>query len=287
MLEDAAGDRPRVSVILPFLDEARFLASAAATVRAQDEPRWELLLVDDGSTDGSERVADELAAADPERIRVLRHPGHANRGLPASRNLGLQHARGEVIAFLDADDEWAPEKLSRQLVEFDRHPDAGMVCGPSRYRFLGADRDDEIRPVAADAPRVYGGLAFARGFVWGALDPPPPSNVAVRARVLRAVGGVPRGPNMYEDQRVFVALATRAPVVVVTDVLSDYTVRADSVYGSVADDGERAWRHRVEFERWIIRRGPGFGWRGALLACEALARRIVAHVRHWIGSARR
>ena len=93
----------RVSAIVIFLNEERFLAEAIASVRAQTFRDWELILVDDGSSDGSAGIARAAAEEDP-RIRVLAHPGGANRGMSASRNLGLSDARGEFVAFLDGDD---------------------------------------------------------------------------------------------------------------------------------------------------------------------------------------
>ncbi|MEL7158651.1 MAG: glycosyltransferase family 2 protein, partial [Actinomycetota bacterium] len=105
------GGRPEVSVIVIFLNEERFLADAVASVVAQEGCRWELLLVDDGSTDGSPAIAQALATADPDRIRYLTHPGGGNQGMSAARNLGIAHARGHWLTFLDADDTWRPGKL--------------------------------------------------------------------------------------------------------------------------------------------------------------------------------
>jgi len=101
-------DTPLVSVITIFLDAERFLNEAIESLRAQTYERWELLLVDDGSRDGSSEIAREHAARDPHRIRVLEHAGHANLGMSASRNLGIAHARGDLVALLDADDVYLP-----------------------------------------------------------------------------------------------------------------------------------------------------------------------------------
>jgi teichuronic acid biosynthesis glycosyltransferase TuaG len=102
---------PRVSVITPVWNAAATLAEAVASVRAQSMPDWEMLIVDDGSTDGSRALAEGLAGADP-RLRLL---GWAdNRGAAAARNAGMRAARGRYIAFLDADDRWRPEKLAVQ-----------------------------------------------------------------------------------------------------------------------------------------------------------------------------
>jgi teichuronic acid biosynthesis glycosyltransferase TuaG len=104
--------RPSVSVVTPVWNAAATLAEAVASVRAQSMPDWEMLLVDDGSTDGSGDLAARLAAAEP-RIRLIGWP--ERRGAAAARNAGIRAARGRFVAFLDADDRWRPEKLRVQI----------------------------------------------------------------------------------------------------------------------------------------------------------------------------
>lgn len=123
---------PEVSCIIIFLNEDRFLGEAIESVRAQTLTDWELILVDDGSTDGSGAIARGYAERD-RRIRHVEHPENANRGMSASRNLGLRTARGRFVAFLDGDDIWLPHKLAHQLAVFERNPRAGMVCGATVY----------------------------------------------------------------------------------------------------------------------------------------------------------
>jgi teichuronic acid biosynthesis glycosyltransferase TuaG len=103
---------PAVSVITPVWNGAACLAEAVASVRAQTYPDWEMLIVDDGSTDGSRALAERLAALEP-RIRVLGWDGR--RGAAAARNAGMHAAGGRYIAFLDADDRWRPAKLAVQI----------------------------------------------------------------------------------------------------------------------------------------------------------------------------
>ena len=92
--------RPRFSIIIPIYNEEAYLREAIDSVLAQTVSDWELLLVDDGSTDASAAICADYAASDA-RIRMLRQP---NRGLSAARNAGLAAAKGEWIAFLDGDD---------------------------------------------------------------------------------------------------------------------------------------------------------------------------------------
>lgn len=103
---------PAVSVIMPVHNAAAFLADTVASVQAQTLENWELLAVDDGSTDGSGEILAELSAKDP-RIRLLATKG--KQGAGKARNCAIDAARGQWLAFLDADDLWLPEKLTLQL----------------------------------------------------------------------------------------------------------------------------------------------------------------------------
>ena len=123
---------PAVSVIMPVWNAAATLGEAADSVLAQSRPDWELLLIDDGSTDGSRELAEGFAARDA-RARVL--GDGVNRGPAAARNRGIRAARGRWIAFLDADDRWRPEKLAVQIGYMER---AGAP-----FTFAALDRIDE------------------------------------------------------------------------------------------------------------------------------------------------
>jgi glycosyltransferase involved in cell wall biosynthesis len=105
-----------VSCIVPAYNAERFLRDALDSILAQTYQPIEVIVADDGSTDGTAGVA----AGHGERVRHVRQP---HRGLPAARNLGLSAARGEFIAFLDADDLWHPEKLERQMARFHARPE--------------------------------------------------------------------------------------------------------------------------------------------------------------------
>src|SRR5262249_14256541 len=121
------GRQPLVSVITIFLNEERFLEDAIRSVFAQTYDSWELLLVDDGSTDRSSALARGWAERHPGRVRYLEHPGHENLGMSATRNLGIREARGELIALLDGDDVYAAGKLATQVAQLEAHPEAAMV----------------------------------------------------------------------------------------------------------------------------------------------------------------
>jgi glycosyltransferase involved in cell wall biosynthesis len=128
------GHNVLVSVIIPAFNAEAFLADAVASVLAQPCARVEVLIIDDGSTDGTAR----LAAGFPDPVRHVRQ---AHRGLPAARNHGVRIARGEVLAFLDADDLWSRDKLGLQLALLRSAPDAGIVIGHTQLmRLVGRER---------------------------------------------------------------------------------------------------------------------------------------------------
>ena len=109
---------PLISIITPNYNCARFIAQTIESVLAQTHTDWEMLIVDDCSTDGSYEIALEYAARDP-RIKVMRN--ERNSGAAVSRNRALDAAQGEYIAFLDSDDLWEPCKLERQIAFMSQH----------------------------------------------------------------------------------------------------------------------------------------------------------------------
>ncbi len=213
---------PTVSVIISFLDSEKFIEESIQSVFNQTFEEWEILLVDDGSTDRSTEIARGLSAKDPHRIRYFEHQDHRNRGLPPSRNVGANNARGKYLAILDADDVWRPGKLQEQVELMESHPEVALVCGLSQYwyswttRAEDAGRDFVETPVVA-TNRLYQppSLAAVRlNFEW----PPPPSDLMVTCKALRGVGGFEESfagmYAMYEDQALLTKLALKAPVFV-------------------------------------------------------------------------
>lgn len=124
---------PLVSVVLYFFNKELFLEEAVQSVFSQTYNRWELVLVDDGSTDESTGIALKYASKFPERVTYIDHVYHQNKGLSASRNAGIKKSRGFYVAFLDAGDIWLQDKLRFQLEIFRNHPEVtvaleGSLC---------------------------------------------------------------------------------------------------------------------------------------------------------------
>jgi glycosyltransferase involved in cell wall biosynthesis len=120
-------DYPHVSVIIPTYNYARYLPRAIESVLIQTYQDFELIVVDDGSTDETVSVMDAYTKKHPERLQYIRQN---NSGPNAARNRGIGSARGEYIALLDADDEWLPQKLEKQIACARDIPDFGIIgCG--------------------------------------------------------------------------------------------------------------------------------------------------------------
>jgi len=113
----------RISVVIPTYNRASSLASAIESVLTQTEPCFEIIIVDDGSTDGTDELMQALSNP---RIRYVKRTD--NKGAAFSRNEGIRLAKGDWIAFLDSDDSWFPEKLAQQLAFAKANPDKRVVC---------------------------------------------------------------------------------------------------------------------------------------------------------------
>lgn len=147
---------PQVSIVTPHHNAAKTLARTIASVQAQDFTAWELILVDDASHDGGGELADRAAAGDA-RIRSLHLA--AQSGAAAARNHALAHAQARHIAFLDADDSWAPAKLSRHLAHMAEHGAGLSYTGFRRVRPDGARRVHI--PTRTDRARLLNGNVIA------------------------------------------------------------------------------------------------------------------------------
>jgi len=273
-----------VSVIVIFLDAERWLAEAIDSVAAQTLADWELLLVDDGSSDGGSAFARAVAARDPDRVRYLEHPGHQNRGMSAARNLGLRHARGRAVAFCDADDVWLPDKLSRQHGLLAAHPEAGMVASAMEYWYSwtgDADDRDHVPRSGLPPETVVQPPELLLRMLRNETRSPGICTVLIRRSVATAVGGFEsRFRGMYEDQAFLAKVCLTYPVLVTDDVVARYRQHPASSYAraratGMATDAELrylAWLAREVFSRYGRQRGR---------AWESLRAILQRHRRSW------
>jgi len=227
-------DRPFVSAIVIFLNENRFLQEAIESIFAQTYDHWELLLVDDGSTDASRSIALRYAEQYPDKVRYLEHAGHENRGMSASRNLGIAQAKGEYIAFLDADDVWLPNKLEHQVAILESQPDAAMVYGRTQwwYSWSGSAEDrqrDYIHDLGVQPNALLQPPTLMTRFIRMPEISPCTCSALMRRKVVDQVGGFEehfRG--LYEDQAFFAKICLSAPVFVSAECSARYRQHLNS-----------------------------------------------------------
>ncbi len=242
---DVSAASPRVSVVMVFHDVRRYLGEAVASVRAQSFPDWELLLVDDGSGDGSREIAETLAAADTGRIRVVQHAGRRNLGTGASRRLGVSCARGEFLAFLDADDVYLPDRLARHIEELDRYPEVALVQSrveywhswPTNEAGVQEDRPEPELPLPTSRPigppHLLVLLLRSRGYTVPAV-----CSLTIRTREVRRVGGFEASfRTVYEDQVLLAKLYLQCSTLVIDEVLARYRQHPGSVVHRLEREG--------------------------------------------------
>ena len=246
---------PVVSVVLIFLNEERFLEEAVHSVCAQTLADWELILVDDGSTDRSTKIARELAARDG-RIRYLDHPGHENRGASASRNFGVANSAAPYVAFIDGDDVWVPTKLAEQVDLLERMPDVAMIGGAVRCWYSWDPASTQ-----PDETFLTGGVADRR------IDPPeaaltiyplvgvdtsggPVADFLVRRSVFDAVGGFEeRFRTLYDDSSFLIKVFLRYPIYISSRAWILYRQHDESCCAQISESA--FFRVRGVFLDWL------------------------------------
>lgn len=197
-----------VSTIIPAYNARRFIGRALASALAQKVPRCEILVVDDGSTDGTREFVETYA---DRGVRLICRDTRG--GAAAARNTGLHAATGEYIAFLDADDEWMPDKLSRQLEVITARPGMTFIsCRANLVDETGRDTGD-----------IYRGASPASGSEgWRTLLAHPcvatPSVLARRAAIMTA-GAFNKWMPVAEDQDLWIRLALMGEIGYINDTL--------------------------------------------------------------------
>lgn len=222
----------KVSVVIPLYNKAEYIRRALDSVMAQGHQDFEIVVVDDGSTDNGAEVVSEYE--DP-RIRLIRQP---NAGVSAARNAAVRAATSEFIALLDADDEWKPDFLETVLGLHAQFPQAG-ICGTAYVEIHpgGSLRHQNIpNEVAVNKD---GSLIDFFTFSLSAEQPCNASSSLLRREVLLAVGGFPENLVRLEDTVTLFAIALRHPVA--------YSPVAKAIYHMEADNRSDAYLYSGNF----------------------------------------
>ncbi len=203
---------PAVSVVVATHEQGAWLDEAIAGVRAQTFADWDLVVVDDGSTDGTRAIAERHQREDP-RVRYL---WQARSERSAARNRGIAESAGPLVAFLDADDRWLPEKLARQVAALARDPGAGLCYTPARFIGPAGERLAIRKPLRAITGDVFARLVRGNVLIL--------ASVIVRRSCLDAVGGFDPALAALgcEDWDLWLRIARRWQVTVVDEELTLY-----------------------------------------------------------------
>lgn len=217
----------KVSVILPTYNRGGILEKAIDSVLVQTYTAFELVIVDDGSTDNTKNLVESY---EDSRIRYLYT--EINQGAAAARNYGIENASADTdfIAFEDSDDLWHKDKLEKQIEEIERHPEAGFCYHKIAYDMGGGYRailPDEGLPLEKKQGQIFAQLLYEN-----LVDCP---SMLIRREILNQTGGFDEMLKALEDYDLAIRLAKAAPAAFVNEVLLDSAYSTTGVSGSAVN----------------------------------------------------
>lgn len=224
---------PTVSVIIPSYNHGHFISEAIDSVLAQTYPHHEIIVVDDGSTDGTSEVV--------ARCPNVRYVWQRNRGLPAARNRGIQESRGQYVVFLDADDRLLPKHFDLSLNAFLLHPEVGWVCGDCR--FIGTVPQWWKGHFCEPMPDHFGSL-LSLSFVF------VPHCVLYRRHVLISSGGFDQRLKSCEDWEFYLRLIKQVPLYCHHEIVGEYRVTDQQM--------SRRWHVMLRWSLHVLRTQRAF-----------------------------
>jgi len=263
---------PLVSVIMPAYNAAPFIAAAIDSVLAQTYTQFELIVVDDGSTDETAHIVHSYG-------RRVRYIFQQNARQAAARNCGLRQASGELCAFIDADDIWLPEKLEKQVAFFKQHPEVGLVYCSMQMIDRGGNSLKECQANLrgeALSQILLGKLAGVGG-----------STSIVPRRVVEEIGGFDTSLPPCEDTDLFWRIASLYPIDYLDEVLVLYRLHSQNDHYHL-ENMTRAWK--LLYRKALgNRRVQQLGWR---FRCQCYGRLYYmlagdhGHAKQWVSACR-
>jgi len=246
----------RVSIIVPAYNSAKYLPTAINSVISQTYDQWELVIVDDGSTDETRELVSSYGSQLGDKLRYVYQP---NRGLPAARNTGIRSARGDLIALLDADDMWLPLRLERSVAAMDSDAEIGLVHG--KFERVNT----EGSPIGQVQP------AFVRKYLSGRIADHIYTRrvhlgcptVTFRRCCIDKAGWFDETMRATEDRDLWFRIARHYKTAFVDEIIAYYRVSP----GSMSSDPERMFRWQTFFVEKHFRAGAC----GRLKRLQALA----------------
>ena len=248
---------PLVTVITPFLNGSEWLRQAVESVLAQTYTYWQMILIDDGSGAEATTVAKEFCNKYPGKIIYTEHPGHINLGCSSSRNQGMKYATGDLVALLDSDDVWLPQKLEKQVKIHLLYPQAGFICEASNYWYSWENpaSHDVVIQIGVEQNKMYEppDLIYSL-YPLGKGAAPCPSGMMIKKSLYDEIGGFEesfKGENQaYEDQPFLFKVYLRTPVYISGEANNLYRQRSGSLMQFI-NDKKKYYKVRSFFLQWM------------------------------------
>lgn len=265
----SASTAPRVSVVIPTYNMEKHIRRTIRSVQEQTTSDLEIIVIDDCSTDTTPEIVEDLAQED---IRIRYHRLEKNSNLPAiPRNAGIELSAGEYVAFLDHDDIWSPDKISRQVAFLDRHPEMDMAHAPLWVHVRGSRWKGILR-----LPNPFQSKTTLDRLLRG--NPIMCSSVIVRRPTLVLLGGFNEAPGLrtVEDYELWLRIAQTGRIGFQPFLCGSYFLEAG---GALSQDNAQArladLRLASDLALAIPASGIGPSVRQALLAPAFLAVSLV------------
>ncbi len=224
--------KPLISVIIPSYNSAHLLPETIASVQAQTYAHWELLIINDGSTDDTDRIISHYLEQHPDdRIHFISKP---NGGVSNTRNFGANLAQGEMIAFLDADDRWLPHTIKSHIEHFETNPAIGISFG--HVEFMTAAGESTGKTTHCTLYQIP-----SHHFLY--TNPTvTTSNLVVRTTLFKQLNGFDESINHSEDMEFLFRASQYQPIEGIDRVLVQYRIQTTGL-SSTLEKMEQGWEH--------------------------------------------
>lgn len=209
--------QPKITIIVPLYNKVAEVGRALKSILTQTISEYELLIIDGGSTDGSLNVVEPYLQ--DSRIRLLHQK---SKGLPAGRNEAIHEAKGDLIAFLDADDEWHPNFLETIIRLYNTYPGAGIYATAYERCVIDICKDNIVRGLPPERPWEGYIPSYFRMYVEAGYPPFCPCSVALDRHVFDKVGYFNPDSRVGEDVEMWVKVAFNCDIVFTTNMCARY-----------------------------------------------------------------
>ncbi|MEP7252138.1 MAG: glycosyltransferase family A protein [Ginsengibacter sp.] len=244
----------KISIVTCFYNVESFIEQTIKSVLQQQYTGWELLLIDDGSSDASTAIAKKYASKYEGKVFYFEHDGHANKGLSYSRNVAIKKATGEFITFLDADDIWLLQYLNHQVEVLTTHPECAMICEATEYWYSWSSPKefDAIIKIGTAQDQLYSPPQLMLNlYPLGEGDAPCVCGIIIKKSVLEKYGGFDESfKGLYEDQVFLSKIYLQEKVFISSSCNNKYRQRPDSIIGASFENGNY-YLIRKRFLQWL------------------------------------